>query len=145
MPLPSTTPRHKLPNSGVISLAIIMYVVRAYSRLSYGFVAGPGTFQTTLTRPDLFSNYYLEQFRLLLKNHGQNQQVQLEGQRARARELEVQCQGQAVAVQVMAQQLEQAQLHHAAELAMVRDSGFVSNSVPCTHFYAVHLRRHVAS
>ncbi len=53
-------------------------VVRAYSRLSYGFVAGPGTFQTTLTRPDLFSNYYLEQFRLLLKNHGQNQQVQLE-------------------------------------------------------------------
>ncbi|HWI10981.1 MAG TPA: AMP nucleosidase, partial [Burkholderiaceae bacterium] len=39
------------------------------SRLSYGFVAGPGTFETTLTRPDLFANYYLEQFRLLLKNH----------------------------------------------------------------------------
>jgi AMP nucleosidase len=53
-------------------------VVRANSRLSYGFVAGPGTFQTTLTRPDLFSHYYLEQFRLLLKNHGHNQQVQLE-------------------------------------------------------------------
>ena len=44
-------------------------VARADSRLSYGFVAGPGTFETTLTRPDLFSNYYLEQFRLLLKNH----------------------------------------------------------------------------
>lgn len=44
-------------------------VARADSRLSYGFVAGPGTYETTLTRPDLFSNYYLEQFRLLLKNH----------------------------------------------------------------------------
>ncbi len=44
-------------------------VARADSRLSYGFVAGPGTFETTLTRPDLFSNYYTEQFRLLLKNH----------------------------------------------------------------------------
>ena len=53
-------------------------VVRADSRLSYGFVAGPGTFETTLTRPDLFASYYLEQFRLLLKNHGRNQLVQLE-------------------------------------------------------------------
>ena len=44
-------------------------VARADSRLSYGFVAGPGTYETTLTRPDLFSNYYLEQFKLLLKNH----------------------------------------------------------------------------
>ncbi|MBP6765993.1 MAG: AMP nucleosidase, partial [Rubrivivax sp.] len=44
-------------------------VARADSRLSYGFVAGPGSFETTLTRPDLFANYYLEQFRLLLRNH----------------------------------------------------------------------------
>jgi AMP nucleosidase len=44
-------------------------VARADSRLSYGFVAGPGTYETTLTRPDLFANYYTEQFRLLLKNH----------------------------------------------------------------------------
>src|SRR6201747_2643614 len=49
-------------------------VARADSRLSYGFVAGPGTYETTLTRPDLFGSYYLEQFRLLLKNH----QVSLE-------------------------------------------------------------------
>ncbi|MFA7503482.1 MAG: AMP nucleosidase [Burkholderiaceae bacterium] len=42
---------------------------RAVSRLSYGFVAGPGQYETTLTRPDLFGNYYLEQFRLLLRNH----------------------------------------------------------------------------
>jgi AMP nucleosidase len=45
-------------------------VARADSRLSYGFVAGPGTYETTLTRPDLFASYYAEQFRLLLKNHG---------------------------------------------------------------------------
>lgn len=38
-------------------------------RLSYGFVAGPGRYETTLTRPDLFANYYLEQFDLLVKNH----------------------------------------------------------------------------
>ena len=44
-------------------------VARADSRLSYGFVAGPGGYETTLTRPDLFATYYLEQFRLLLKNH----------------------------------------------------------------------------
>jgi AMP nucleosidase len=44
-------------------------VARADSRLSYGFVAGPGTYETTLTRPDLFGSYYFEQFRLLLQNH----------------------------------------------------------------------------
>ncbi|WP_028101036.1 AMP nucleosidase [Pseudoduganella violaceinigra] len=51
-------------------------VARADSRLSFGFVAGPGAFETTLTRPDLFEGYYQEQFRLLLQNHGQ-QQMQL--------------------------------------------------------------------
>jgi len=40
------------------------------ARLSYGFVAGPGRFETTLTRPDLFARYDLEQFTLLLDNHG---------------------------------------------------------------------------
>ncbi|HEY6133566.1 MAG TPA: AMP nucleosidase [Rubrivivax sp.] len=44
-------------------------VARADSRLAYGFVAGPGSFETTLTRPDLFGSYYREQFRLLLQNH----------------------------------------------------------------------------
>ena len=38
--------------------------------LSYGFVAGPGRYETTLTRPDLYAAYYLEQFRLLMNNHG---------------------------------------------------------------------------
>jgi AMP nucleosidase len=50
-------------------------VARADSRLSYGFVSGPGTYETTLTRPDLFANYYLEQFRLLLKNHNVSLEV----------------------------------------------------------------------
>ncbi|MFC4161105.1 AMP nucleosidase [Chitinimonas lacunae] len=39
------------------------------AHLSYGFVSGPGRFETTLTRPDLFANYYLAQFTLLLQNH----------------------------------------------------------------------------
>ena len=43
---------------------------RAASTLSYGFVAGPGTYEATLTRPDLFADYYLQQFKLLLLNHG---------------------------------------------------------------------------
>ncbi len=43
---------------------------RALQGLSYGFVAGPGRFEATLTRPDLFADYYLEQFELLLANHG---------------------------------------------------------------------------
>ncbi len=38
-------------------------------QLSYGFVAGPGHFETTLTRPDLYADYYLAQFRLLMQNH----------------------------------------------------------------------------
>jgi AMP nucleosidase len=40
------------------------------SGVSYGFVADAGRFETTLTRPDLYGNYYLQQFALLLQNHG---------------------------------------------------------------------------
>ncbi|QCB48071.1 AMP nucleosidase [Hydrogenophaga sp. PAMC20947] len=43
---------------------------RGSGRLSYGFVAGPGRFETTITRPDLYSDYLLDQFQLLLTNHG---------------------------------------------------------------------------
>ena len=38
--------------------------------LSYGFVADPGRYETTLTRPDLFADYYLAQLALLQQNHG---------------------------------------------------------------------------
>jgi AMP nucleosidase len=50
----SVVPQAQLENSG----------------LSYGFVASAGRYETTLTRPDLYANYYLEQFKLLLENHG---------------------------------------------------------------------------
>lgn len=42
---------------------------RVDTRLSYGFVPGPGCYCTTLTRPDLFARYYREQFAQLLRNH----------------------------------------------------------------------------
>ena len=40
------------------------------SRLSYGFVAGPGVHETTVTRPNLFRAYLTEQIGLLIENHG---------------------------------------------------------------------------
>ena len=40
------------------------------SRLAYGHVAGPGDYHTTVTRPDLFSNYLEKQISLLVENHG---------------------------------------------------------------------------
>ena len=39
-------------------------------RLAYGFVAGPGVHETSVTRPDIFRNYLTEQIELLVKNHG---------------------------------------------------------------------------
>src|ERR1700724_606419 len=39
------------------------------SRLSYGFVAGPSVYETTVTRPDLFRAYLTEQIKLLIENH----------------------------------------------------------------------------
>ncbi|WP_112310631.1 AMP nucleosidase [Pseudogemmobacter bohemicus] len=40
------------------------------SRLSFGHVARPGTYSTTVTRPDLFRNYLIQQISLLIRNHG---------------------------------------------------------------------------
>ena len=40
------------------------------SRLSYGFVAGAGVHETTVTRPNLFRAYLTEQIGLLIENHG---------------------------------------------------------------------------
>lgn len=42
---------------------------KSNTRKSYGFVAKPGVYATTLTRPDIFAEYYREQFALLLDNH----------------------------------------------------------------------------
>jgi AMP nucleosidase len=43
---------------------------RIDSRLAYGFVTGPGVYETTVTRPDLFRRYLTEQIGLLIQNHG---------------------------------------------------------------------------
>ena len=40
------------------------------SRLSFGHVAEPGTYATTITRPDLFQGYLTQQIGLLIQNHG---------------------------------------------------------------------------
>lgn len=40
------------------------------TRLAYGHVSGPGEFFTTVTRPDLFSDYLRRQIGLLIANHG---------------------------------------------------------------------------
>ncbi|MCB1531485.1 MAG: AMP nucleosidase [Alphaproteobacteria bacterium] len=42
---------------------------RADTRLSYGFVPRAGVYETTLTEPAIFKEYYFEQFRQLIKNH----------------------------------------------------------------------------
>jgi AMP nucleosidase len=43
---------------------------KADSRLSFGHVAIPGTYTATITRPDLFRNYLIQQLGLLIQNHG---------------------------------------------------------------------------
>ena len=41
------------------------------SRLSFGHVSEPGTYSTTISRPDLFAEYLTQQIALLIENHGQ--------------------------------------------------------------------------
>lgn len=50
---------------------------RSEKGVSYGFVAKPGVYETTLTRPDIFDHYYRTQIALLLKNHGGSIEVGL--------------------------------------------------------------------
>jgi AMP nucleosidase len=45
------------------------------SRLSFGHVAQPGTYSTTITRPDLFRKYLIQQIDLLMKNHNVTVQI----------------------------------------------------------------------
>ncbi len=42
---------------------------RLDSRLPYGFVSGPGAHATTVTRPDLFRVYLIDQIEQLIRNH----------------------------------------------------------------------------
>ena len=50
---------------------------RIDSRLSFGHVSGPGTYSTTITRPDLFKNYLTQQIGLLMENHNVPVQIGL--------------------------------------------------------------------
>ena len=43
--------------------------VQIDSRLSFGHVSGPGRYATTVTRPDLFHDYLVDQIGLLIGNH----------------------------------------------------------------------------
>jgi AMP nucleosidase len=40
------------------------------STLPYGYLHSPGVYRTTITAPDLFKTYLLEQFEVILSNHG---------------------------------------------------------------------------
>ncbi|MEP1522235.1 AMP nucleosidase [Ascidiaceihabitans sp.] len=40
------------------------------TRLSFGHVSSPGTYAATITRPDLFRHYLIQQIGLLLEHHG---------------------------------------------------------------------------
>jgi AMP nucleosidase len=42
----------------------------ADSRMSFGHLAVPGTYVATITRPDLFRHYLIQQLDLLIRNHG---------------------------------------------------------------------------
>ena len=44
---------------------------RVDSRLAFGHVSSPGTFCATITRPDLFRHYLIQQIGLLIENHDQ--------------------------------------------------------------------------
>ena len=48
---------------------VVQSHVRVDSRLSFGHVPFPGEFSTTVTKPQLFRNYLVEQIGLLLKSH----------------------------------------------------------------------------
>src|SRR5262249_16074572 len=63
-PLP-TTVRASYPFVRIINST----PVRLHSRPSFGFVSGPGTYETRVSRPDPFPAYVTEQIRLLIQNH----------------------------------------------------------------------------
>jgi AMP nucleosidase len=44
--------------------------VQIDSRYAYGHMYEPGSYSTTITRPDLFETYLIEQLRLIMRNHG---------------------------------------------------------------------------
>ena len=59
-----------------IRLTVVSHA-KTDSRLSFGHVSGPGSYSTTVTRPDLFRNYLVQQIELLMQNHGVPVQIGL--------------------------------------------------------------------
>ena len=59
-----------------IRLTVVSHA-KTDSRLSFGHVSGPGSYSTTVTRPDLFRNYLIQQIELLMQNHGVPVQIGL--------------------------------------------------------------------
>jgi AMP nucleosidase len=57
-----------------IRLAVSSFA-KTDSRLSFGHVATPGVYASTVTRPDLFRHYLRQQIDLLLKNHAMPVQI----------------------------------------------------------------------
>ena len=53
-----------------VGITIRLGDVSTDMRVPYGALSDSGTYGTTLTKPALFRNYYLEQLRLLIANHG---------------------------------------------------------------------------
>ncbi|MVW73332.1 AMP nucleosidase [Bordetella sp. 15P40C-2] len=65
---------HDLPDRVRTCYPAIRIKVDTYdpidTRLSFGHVAEPGIYQTTVTQPKLFREYFLAQIGLLIQNHG---------------------------------------------------------------------------
>lgn len=68
---PATRVRAHYPEIRLTSTSF----TKSDSRLSFGHVAQPGTYSTTITRPDLFRKYLIQQIDLLMKNHGVTVQI----------------------------------------------------------------------
>jgi AMP nucleosidase len=68
------TGKRTLPSAAATYPFVGMTIGRADlhvdARLSYGVLLEPGSYGTTVTRPDLFDGYYREQIALLLRHHG---------------------------------------------------------------------------
>lgn len=62
-------PKHRVSACYPAVRVSTKYARRRDTRLSYGFVPRPGVYETTLTRPDIFGEYYREQFHQLILNH----------------------------------------------------------------------------
>jgi AMP nucleosidase len=53
-----------------LGIAVTREVLNLDARLSFGALHDPGVYGTTLTRPQLFAEYYRRQIELLLQHHG---------------------------------------------------------------------------